>query len=498
MAQNIRTRTRLANQTGPMRTKNAGPDENANRFASATNAGKAALGAQAPSAAPQRRVLNDLSNNAKKANTGKASVGKGTTNPTAQRVPLQQKALRSTASVNSGVPVVAQRVQPTRAASYNENARPTIAPLPKRGTLRRTPTEVVAPTPAPVQEDYEMEVEEAITIDTEIEEAPVEPVLSPVADESYEDEDTMDADEYDPEDWLYLSPERLARSEAQVNAIRETFKDEVDEWDTTMVSEYADEIFAYMESMETQCMPNPDYISGQTEIEWSMRATLVDWLMQVHMRYHMLPETLWIAINIVDRFLSKRVVSLIKLQLVGVTAMFIAAKYEEILAPSVDEFVFMTERGYEREEILKGERIILSTLDFNISSYCSPYSWCRRISKADDYDIQTRTLSKFLMEMTLLDHRFLRAKPSLIAAIGMYSARKMLGGDWSDPFVFYSGFTEEQLLAGHELLLERLADPAFESMYVSRKYANKKFLKASVFAREWAKVNYKPEPELAA
>lgn len=64
-----------------------------------------------------------------------------------------------------------------------------------------------------------------------------------------------------------------------------------------------------------------------------MRTTLIDWLLQVHLRYHMLPETLWIAVNIVDRFLSARVVSLIKLQLVGVTAMFIAAKYEEILAP---------------------------------------------------------------------------------------------------------------------------------------------------------------------
>jgi G2/mitotic-specific cyclin 1/2 len=97
---------------------------------------------------------------------------------------------------------------------------------------------------------------------------------------------------------------------------------------------------------------------------------------------------------------------------------------------SVDEFVFMTENGYTKEEILKGERIILQTLDFTISSYCSPYSWVRRISKADDYDIQTRTLSKFLMEVTLLDHRFLRCKPSMIAAIGMYLARKMLGGDW--------------------------------------------------------------------
>jgi hypothetical protein len=106
-------------------------------------------------------------------------------------------------------------------------------------------------------------------------------------------------------------------------------------------------------------MPNPRYMESQTEIEWSMRTTLVDWLLQVHLRYHMLPETLWIAINIIDRFLSVRVVSLVKLQLVGVTAMFIAAKYEEILAPSVDEFVYMTENGYTREEILKGERIIL-------------------------------------------------------------------------------------------------------------------------------------------
>lgn len=105
-----------------------------------------------------------------------------------------------------------------------------------------------------------------------------------------------------------------------------------------------------------------------------MRTTLIDWLLQVHMRYHMLPETLWIAINIVDRFLSNRVVSLVKFQLVGVTAMFIAAKYEEIMAPrcvasgspldadtlcSVDEFVYMTEKGYTKDEIIKGERIIL-------------------------------------------------------------------------------------------------------------------------------------------
>ena len=153
---------------------------------------------------------------------------------------------------------------------------------------------------------------------------------------------------------------------------------------------------------------------------------------------------------------------------------------------SVEEFVYMTENGYTKDEILKGERIILQTLDFNVSSYCSPYSWVRRISKADDYDIQTRTLSKFLMEVTLLDERFLRAKPSMIAAVGMYLSRKMLTGEWDEPFVYYSNFTEAQLLTAAGFLLERIAAPGFDEQFVCKKYANKKFLKASIFAREWA------------
>lgn len=223
-----------------------------------------------------------------------------------------------------------------------------------------------------------------------------------------------------------------------------------------------------------------------------MRTTLVDWLLQVHLRYHLLPETLWIAVNILDRFLSVRVVSTQKLQLVGLTALFIAAKYEEILAPSVDEFVYMADNGYTKDEILKGERIILQTLDFNISAYCTPYSWVRRISKADDYDIQTRTLSKFLMEVTLLDHRFLRCKPSMIAAVGMYLSRKMLGSDWNDAFVFYSEFTESQLRTAADMICERLVEDGFERVFVYVKYSSKKFLRASAYACDWAMTNYRP------
>ncbi|PPQ69161.1 hypothetical protein CVT26_003535 [Gymnopilus dilepis] len=346
----------------------------------------------------------------------------------------------------------------------------------------------------------EMEVEEPVRLydeedDLIVNEQEVEAMVGVDNDSEVEDEDEDDlaplplphSEAKTGRVWPEVATERAKRYQRELQAIRERFEDEVDMHDTTMVSEYSDEIFEYMADLEEEVMPNPDYMDGQNEISWSMRQTLVDWLLQVHLRYHMLPETLWIAVNIVDRFLTKRVVSLVKLQLVGVTAMFIAAKYEEILAPSVEEFVYMTEKGYTKEEILKGERIMLQTLDFQISHYCSPYSWMRKISKADDYDIQTRTLSKFLTEVTLLDHRFLRVKPSLIAAVGMYSSRRMLGGDWNEAFVFFSGYTEEQLIPGHDMLVQKLAEENFHRQYVCKKYANKKFLKASVFAIEWAK-----------
>ncbi|KAH6908989.1 cyclin [Coprinopsis sp. MPI-PUGE-AT-0042] len=422
---------------------------------------------------------------------GKEEVGlkRGRSDSTsvgAQRVPLGPTRTVTVAST------VRESVSNTRIPSV----RPRI-PSGNKRISRSSVTESIV-YQDPVEEDHhvqmdveESEVEDHRYADDDVDLAAAEEEVAAMVEADSDSEADLQAT---PEVkaarvWPEVSTERAQRYQREIQEIRKRFEDEVDMYDTTMVSEYAEEIFEYMEEMEDEVMPNPDYMDGQNEITWSMRQTLVDWLLQVHLRYHMLPETLWIAVNIVDRFLTKRVVSLVKLQLVGVTAMFVAAKYEEILAPSVEEFVFMTENGYTKEEILKGERIMLQTLDFRISHYCSPYSWMRKISKADDYDIQTRTLSKFLTEVTLLDYRFLRVKPSMVAAIGMYCSRRMLGGDWNEAFVFYSGFTEEQLIPGFDLLVSKLAEKDFSKQYVCKKYANKKFLKASVFAIEWSHVH---------
>ena len=230
---------------------------------------------------------------------------------------------------------------------------------------------------------------------------------------------------------VIVDPPKEEASEVK-NAFMEAVADlDAEDYDDPlMVAEYVVEIFEYLKELEKATMPNPDYMDHQDNLEWHLRGVLVDWLIEVHTRFHLLPETIFLAVNIIDRFLSARVVELDKLQLVGVTAMFIASKYEEVLSPHVQNFKHVADDGFSEEEILKAERFVLAALNYDLS-YPNPMNFLRRISKADNYDIQTRTLGKYLLEISLLDHRFMKYHPSHIAAASMYLARLILErGEW--------------------------------------------------------------------
>lgn len=227
----------------------------------------------------------------------------------------------------------------------------------------------------------------------------------------------------------------LASRQAEVE-VKQAFAEGVQDLDAEdyndplMVAEYVSEIFDYLKVLEESTMPNPDYMDHQENLEWQLRGVLIDWLIEVHTRFHLLPETIFLAVNIIDRFLSARVVELEKLQLVGITAMFIASKYEEVISPHVVNFRHVADDGFSEEEILKAERFVLAALNYDLS-YPNPMNFLRRISKADSYDIQTRTLGKYLLEISLLDHRFMGYHPSHIAAAAMYLARLILErGEW--------------------------------------------------------------------
>jgi G2/mitotic-specific cyclin 1/2 len=211
--------------------------------------------------------------------------------------------------------------------------------------------------------------------------------------------------------------------------------DDEDIDDPLMVSEYVHEIFDYLREIEPETMANKDYMDNQPDLEWRMRGILVDWLLEVHTRFRLLPETLFLTVNIIDRFLSTKIVQLDRLQLVGVTAMFIASKYEEVLSPHVQSFHHVADGGFTEEEILSAERFVLQALNYDLR-YPNPMNFLRRISKADNYDVQTRTVGKYLLEISCLDHRLLEFPPSQVAAAAMFLARLILeSGEWVSQYV---------------------------------------------------------------
>ena len=82
-------------------------------------------------------------------------------------------------------------------------------------------------------------------------------------------------------------------------------EDDEDIYDATMVAEYAPEIFNYLHELEHKYTPDGYYMDHQSELKWEMRSVLMDWVVQVHSRFNLLPETLFLTVNYIDRFLSK-------------------------------------------------------------------------------------------------------------------------------------------------------------------------------------------------
>ena len=156
------------------------------------------------------------------------------------------------------------------------------------------------------------------------------------------------------------------------------------------------------------------YMKNQTDINEKMRAMLVDWLIDVHFKFKLKSNTLFLTIWLVDKYLSLKKIKRNKLQLIGVTCMLISCKYEEIYSPEVYDFIYITENSYEKKDIIDLEMEILTLLDFNITVPTSN-SFYEIISSLLCFSTQEFYLGKYLLDMFLLDYRSLKYKPSEIA-----------------------------------------------------------------------------------
>jgi Cyclin, N-terminal domain/Cyclin, C-terminal domain len=153
----------------------------------------------------------------------------------------------------------------------------------------------------------------------------------------------------------------------------------------------------------------------QTELKPIMRSILVDWLVEVHKKFVLLPETLHLTVALIDRYLSVARVPRLRFQLLGITALFIASKYEEIYPPEVKDCVYTTDRGVSRQDVLDMEMDILQALNFRISGPTA-YPFLVRFLFITEATQTARFAANYYLERFLQEYDYINHRPSLIAA----------------------------------------------------------------------------------
>lgn len=195
----------------------------------------------------------------------------------------------------------------------------------------------------------------------------------------------------------------------------------------------------------------------------------------MHLKFKMVPETLYLTVNILDRYLQQKQVRRSKLQLVGVSALLIASKYEEIYPPELRDLVYITDRAYTKQEIVEMENDVINTIKYNLTVPTTHAFLCRFL-KAAHADRTMVQLACYLAERSLQEYSMLKFLPSVIAAASVLVSRKTLKRHpWSPTLVKYTKYDEAQLAACVAEMRECITPAGQQQAAVSRKYTSPKF-----------------------
>uniref|UniRef100_A0A7S0URM8 Cyclin N-terminal domain-containing protein n=1 Tax=Polytomella parva TaxID=51329 RepID=A0A7S0URM8_9CHLO len=254
--------------------------------------------------------------------------------------------------------------------------------------------------------------------------------------------------------------------------------------DPQACSHYAISIMEYLRKAEQTRRASPSYFNRQTDILPRMRLILVDWLVEVSEEFKLSCDTLFQSINYFDRYLSVFKVSRNQLQLVGITSMWVASKFEEVYPPTASEFSYITDYTYRKEELIKMEESILKELNYELAVPTAK-TFLRRLLQVCEPNDELHYLSNYLTEVSLMDHKFLAYLPSQIAASAVFLANLMFNQyPWTATLEHYSGYHLKDFskcleLLNYVLLLtfSRGKKGVFFTLY--DKYANEKFLGVS-------------------
>ena len=252
--------------------------------------------------------------------------------------------------------------------------------------------------------------------------------------------------------------------------------------DPQLVEEYLDDIFDHLKSTETDFLPKDNYMETiQNDITERMRLILLDWLIDVHLKFKLLPETLFLTINILDRYLSKRDINRKYLQLLGICSLFIACKYEEIYWPEIKDFIYMTDNAYDRNQMINMENDILKALEFNIV-IPSSFRFLEIYKQFLKFDDKFFFLCRYLIEVALIDYKLIKFKPSFIASSAVFIGLKLYKQD-----NIFCSFEENNLWEITKVQFEDIKDCVIKLIYSVEKMEKGKYL---ALKRKFSHENY--------
>jgi cyclin B len=198
------------------------------------------------------------------------------------------------------------------------------------------------------------------------------------------------------------------------------------------------EVFINIKKIQKIFKINSDYMRFQSDINFKMRSILIDWLIDVHFKFKLCSKTLYLCINIVDRFMSTKSIVRQKLQLLGITSMLLASKYEELYAPETKDFVYISDNAYTKDDIFKMENLIFCSLNFQLF-YPSPLTFLGywlKLLKAKKNEI---LFSMYSLEITLQENYFLGHCQNSLALTSLFCSYKFLRLDFDQNMQFKFG-----------------------------------------------------------
>jgi len=272
-----------------------------------------------------------------------------------------------------------------------------------------------------------------------------------------------------PQSWM--APEVIPPVPIDISSL-EHEQDPCDRINPQECREYESEIMAGLFAEEMLHTPRPDYMASQPDLNGKMRAILIDWLMEVHMKYKLRRETLCLAVSLIDRYMASQPVPRNRLQLVGVVGMFVAAKVEQIHPPQVADFVYITDNTYTKEDVLSMECTMLSALSFNVAVPTQAH-FLHHLLKANECSADGyRALVDYLLDLALVDIRMIRHAPSHLVSAALLLSNEIAGRPaWPQTMFQVSTYSEAALRGCAEELRALLrAAPSGALQAVRKKY----------------------------